>query len=159
MVPDLGIGGAIQSTSQDGKLLQLDNGYLCEKQHNVTNNYARFLYKATQFQKQAKPNIHTDLLEAHITVALEMQRTTLIRSWESICAQEGQIGHIKQWMISQFPGSSAEWVHPDRGYKVEIAGEDLIISKCTPIYNYQVFWKSSHIFQPMLSTITCDSIW
>ena len=94
----------------------------------------------------------------HITVSLEMQLTTLIRSWESICAQEGQIGRIKQWMISQFQGSSAEWVLPDRGYKVEIAGEGLIISKCTPIYNYQIFWNST-FFQPMLSTITCDSIW
>ena len=147
LVPDLGIGGAIQSTSQDGKLLQLDNGYLCEKQHDVTNNYACFLYKTTQFQKQAKPNIHTDLLEAHITVALEMQHTMLIRSWESICAQESQIGHIKQWMISQFLGSSAEWVHPDRGYKVEIAGEGLIISKCTPIYNYQLFWNHTFFSQ------------
>ena len=42
-------------------------------------------------------------------------------------------------MISHFPDSSAEWVHSDLGYKVEVVGEGLIIGKCTPIYNYRIF--------------------
>ena len=116
LIPKFGIGGAVQSTSKDGVFIQLDNGYLFEKQHdNSSNKYARFISMSVQFLKNAKPSLATDLLEAHITVALEMQRTALIKSCESICNQEGELGCIKKWMISCFPDSSAEWVHTDLG--------------------------------------------
>ena len=142
LIPKLGIGGAVQSTSKDGVFIQLDNGYLCEKQHdNSSHKYVRFISMSAQFLKNAKPSLATDLLEAHITVALEMKRTALIKSWESIFNQEGELGRIKKWMISRFPDSSAEWVDTDLGYKVEVVGEGLIIGKCTPIYNYRIFWN------------------
>ena len=82
-------------------------------------------------------------MEAHITAVLEIQRANTIQSWERICKQEGEIGRIKRWMISRFPDSSAEWVDLQHGHWVETTGDGLIISKCTPVYTYQINWNRS----------------
>ena len=141
LIPKLGIGGAVQSTSADGKFVQLDHGYLYQQHHSKSSNYAQFLAASTKYLRQAKPSLTTDLVEAHITVALEIQRANTIQSWERICKQEGEIGQIKRWMISRLPDSSAEWVHLQRGHAIEIAEDGLIISKCTPVYIYQINWN------------------
>ena len=110
LVPQLNIGGAVQTTSTDEGMIQLHNGYLVEKRHSQLSRYARFLNISTRFLKLAKPSPHTDLLDAHIAVALEMQRSTMIRSWEQVCHQQGEMDRIKTQMISRFPESSAPWV-------------------------------------------------
>ena len=80
-------------------------------------------------------------MDAHIAVALEMQRSTMIRSWEQMCHQQGEMDRITTWMRSRFPESSAPWVHSKRGHKVQVAGDGLLISKCTPVFAYYVLWN------------------
>ena len=79
LIPKLRIGGAVQSTSADGKFIQLDNGYLYQQHHSESSNYARFLAASIKYLRQAKPSLTTDLVEAHITVALEIQRADTIQ--------------------------------------------------------------------------------
>eukprot|EP00794_Sanderia_malayensis_P006428 gene6428-7159_t len=102
-VQQLAIGGAIQQTSRDQRVLQLDNGFTCKLLHLANHSFHSFFAKATQFLKDAKPSIYTDLLEPHINAALEMQRASMIASWEQLCHQQREVDRFNRWAISTFP--------------------------------------------------------
>ena len=134
LVPKLGIGGAIQSSSNDGKLIQLDNGFLCSLRPNPASPYATFRKTAANYLKLAKPTLETSLLESHITVALEIQRDSMIQAWEQLCNQQHQVDLMKHWLLRHFPETSAQWIYPDYGYRVDVEGDGLILAKCKPVY-------------------------
>ena len=140
LIPKLGIGGAVQSTSRNGYFLQLDNGFLCELRPHHKSNYDKFVQLATKFLKDAAPSTTTDLLEAHIAVALEAQRNTMIRAWEQLCHQQKEIDRFRRWIITTFPESSAQWVAVKYGHHVEVLGDGLLLSKCRAHYAYRIFW-------------------
>eukprot|EP00794_Sanderia_malayensis_P002358 gene2358-2718_t len=107
LIPKLAIGGAIQQTSSNDLLLQLDNGFLCELSHQANHSCSQFFDRATTFLKTAKPSIYTDLLEAHITAALEAQRATMISSWDQLCKQQTEFDHFRRWAVATFPDSAS----------------------------------------------------
>eukprot|EP00794_Sanderia_malayensis_P003864 gene3864-4403_t len=49
LIPKLAIGGAIQQTSSNDLLLQLDNGFLCELSHQANHSYSQFLTGLPRF--------------------------------------------------------------------------------------------------------------
>ena len=141
LIPKLGIGGAIQNTSPDNSYFQLDNGFLCKFHSTSVDSVRAFTKQAKIFLKSAKPSVHTDLLEAHIAVTLEIQRASMISSWEQLCRQERELDRIRHWMIKNFPDSSAQWIDSSYGHRVEFAGDGILISRCSIVNHYTVFWN------------------
>eukprot|EP00794_Sanderia_malayensis_P014655 gene14655-16173_t len=144
LIPKLAIGGAIQQTSSNDLLLQLDNGFLCEHSHQANHSYSQIFDRATTFLKTAKPSIHTDLLEAHITAALEAQRATMISSWDQLCKQQTEFDHFRRWAVATFPDSASRLLASEYGLHVRLVGEAIMVSRCTPINMYTVHWSRQY---------------
>eukprot|EP00794_Sanderia_malayensis_P020904 gene20904-22954_t len=99
---------------------------------------------ATTFLKTAKPSIHTDLLEAHITAALEAQRATMISSWDQLCKQQTEFDHFRRWAVATFPDSASRLLASEYGLHVRLVGEAIMVSRCTPINMYTVHWSRQY---------------
>ncbi len=141
LIPQLGIGGAIQSSTQDGQEIQLDNGFLCTLHPAPHSPYNQFRTQAANFIAKAKPSIATGVVQAHIAAFLEMQRDHMMLSWDQLCRQEAELDSVKRWMLRHFPASSAQWLLPDSGYRVDVEGDGLLLSQCTAVYHYQILWN------------------
>ena len=98
---------------------------------------------ATKFLSNARPTLQSGLLEAHLTLILENQRSDMISLWDQFCTTRNRLTQIQHWMIRYFPDSSAMWVTDSPGYHVEISGDAILLSKCHIITSYKVFWNRS----------------
>ena len=143
LIPKLNFGGAIQNTRNRGLLFQLDNGFLVVRCKPTPSAFSLFLALATKFLSNARPTLQSGLLEAHLTLTLENQRSKMISLWDQFCMTRNRLIQIQHWMIRYFPESSAMWVTDSPGYHVEISRDAILLSKCHIITSYKVFWNRS----------------
>ena len=125
LIPRLDFGGAIQNTQNCGLLFLLDNSFLVVRRKPTPS--AKFLSNAC-------PMLQSGLLEAHLTLILENQRSNMISLWDQFCTTRNRLIQIQHWMIRYFPDSSAIWVTDSPGYHVEISGDAILLSKCHIYY-------------------------
>eukprot|EP00794_Sanderia_malayensis_P015475 gene15475-17055_t len=104
--------------------------------------------QATTFLKTAKPSVHNDLLEAHITAALEAQRATMISSWDQLCKQQTEFDHFRRWAVATFPDSASRLLASEYGLHVRLVGEAIMLL---------TICFSTRELKPYSNVISCQS--
>ena len=136
LIPSLKIGGAVQQEDERGSI-SLDNGIVLEVLGDTKSTFSKLLNSAKNLSRVAPADAHAALLEAHIALAMEQERLNLISVWQTICILESKVSNIEKWALSNFPESTSNWLE-GYGTHIELAGEGISISSCTPITSYRI---------------------
>ena len=88
--------------------------------------------------RAAPADVNAAFLDGHISHALQQERLDLITTWESLCMIEAHLEKLEYWAVCTFPDSSSNWLS-GKGMHVDLAGDVLTVSTCTPIYKYRIF--------------------
>ena len=90
----------------------------------------------TKYDKTVSDDAVAPMLEAHIVLALFLQKQTMTRKWERLCVLQKNIAQLYKWMVSVFPCTAVRFNPSTTSTQVETMGDALEVKLCKPILNY-----------------------
>ena len=130
LIRKLKVGGANQISSEDGKVITMDNGIVLNDLPFLDDAFATIHKKAAQFPKKVTADPRHRVIRSSSSNCYAKAETKYDQCVGYLCFLQKEKSRIHRWMITRFPSTAAEWVHKESGSTVDSDGDALLLSKC-----------------------------